>query len=73
MDCPTRIIQCHAHRARALLCEQREHAAPDAASRKEWIELAIEWHWLARTVQATKTSALLSRREGPVPRTASSE
>jgi hypothetical protein len=44
----TRIYHSDAHRARAILCEQREHEAPDTTSRREWTELAIEWHLLAR-------------------------
>jgi hypothetical protein len=43
-----RNCQSDAHRARAVLCEHREHDAPDADSRREWTELAIEWHLLAR-------------------------
>jgi hypothetical protein len=37
-----------AHRARAALCEHREHEVPDADRRREWTELAIEWHLLAK-------------------------
>jgi hypothetical protein len=35
------------HRARAILCEVRSREAPDAATRLEWDEIAIEWHALA--------------------------
>jgi hypothetical protein len=52
----TRIYQSETQRARAMLCEQREREAPDATSRREWTELAIEWHLLGR---ASQTSALL--------------
>jgi hypothetical protein len=34
-------------RARALACEQNARAAMDAALRKEWEQLAIEWHIMA--------------------------
>jgi hypothetical protein len=48
MDHPAaRIYRPDAHRARALLCEQREHDAPYVTGRQEWTELAIEWHLLA--------------------------
>jgi hypothetical protein len=51
MDHPTaRIHKSYAHRARAILCEQRAHQALDANSRREWTELAIEWHLLAGEV-----------------------
>jgi hypothetical protein len=56
MDNPARIYQYYAHRARALLCEQREHEAPDAASRREWTELATEWHLLASAAASDEKS-----------------
>ena len=35
------------HRARAIVCELRSREAPEVVTRKEWTELAIEWHALA--------------------------
>lgn len=34
-------------RARALACEQNARSAMDAALRREWEELAIQWHLMA--------------------------
>lgn len=35
------------YRMRALFCEQRAKRAPDAVTRQDWEDLAIEWHALA--------------------------
>ena len=44
-----RNFQSDAHRARALLSERRAEEASDAATGREWREIAIEWHLLATT------------------------
>jgi hypothetical protein len=48
---PQRIFQSEVHRARAVVCERRALEAPDAKTKAEWTELAIEWHLMA-TVNA---------------------
>lgn len=45
------------HRARALLCESRGGQVSDAATRREWVELAIEWHALANAAARLMGSA----------------
>jgi hypothetical protein len=40
------------HRLRAIQCEQRAREAPDAASKREWEELAVEWHLMANLAAA---------------------
>jgi hypothetical protein len=44
---PHRIFQSDVHRARAIICERRAIEAPDAKTKAEWTELAIEWHLMA--------------------------
>jgi hypothetical protein len=44
---PHRIFQSDVHRARAVVCERRAAEAPDAKTKAEWTELAIEWHLMA--------------------------
>jgi hypothetical protein len=44
---PHRIFQSEVHRAKALVCERRALEAPDARTKAEWTELAIEWHLIA--------------------------
>jgi hypothetical protein len=51
-----RIFQSEVHRARAVVCEQRALEAPDAKTKAEWTELAIEWHLIA-TVNAKDVKA----------------
>jgi hypothetical protein len=36
------------HRLRAVLCDQRASKATDPQLKRDWAELAIEWHLLAR-------------------------
>jgi hypothetical protein len=48
---PHRIFQSEVHRAKAVVCERRAIEAPDAKTKAEWTELAIEWHLMA-TVSA---------------------
>jgi hypothetical protein len=35
------------YRTKALLCEQRAVEATDPTSKRDWEELAIEWHTMA--------------------------
>lgn len=35
------------YRLRALACEERARHTPDPIIKKEWEDLAIEWHLLA--------------------------
>jgi hypothetical protein len=35
------------YRAKALVCEQRAIEVSDSASKRDWHELAIEWHTMA--------------------------
>ena len=35
------------YRTKALLCEQRVVEATDPTSKRDWEELAIEWHTMA--------------------------
>jgi hypothetical protein len=35
------------YRAKALDCEQRAREASDPTSKRDWEELAIEWHTMA--------------------------
>jgi hypothetical protein len=53
---PTRIFQSEVHRARAVVCERRALESPDAKTKAEWTELAIEWHLMA-TVNAKDEKA----------------
>lgn len=41
------------YRSRAVACEQHVRTAPDMATRKEWQELAIQWHLLASAAAET--------------------
>jgi hypothetical protein len=46
--------QSNVYRLRAVACEQRSKQTADPTVKKEWDELAIEWHLLANIVaQAT--------------------
>jgi hypothetical protein len=55
---PQRIFQSEVHRARAIVCEQRALEAPDAKTRAEWTELAIEWHLMATVNSKDEKSAI---------------
>jgi hypothetical protein len=35
------------YRIKALMCEQRATEVSDPASKRDWAELAIEWHTMA--------------------------
>jgi hypothetical protein len=35
------------YRAKALVCEQRAFEASEPTSKRDWQELAIEWHTMA--------------------------
>jgi hypothetical protein len=39
--------QTDMYRAKALACEQRARDTSDPASKRDWEELAIEWHTMA--------------------------
>jgi hypothetical protein len=39
--------QSDKYRAKALACEHRAKEASDPASKRDWEELAIEWHAMA--------------------------
>jgi cell division protein FtsL len=49
MNVQIRLFQSDTHRARALLSEERARSANDKLIKREWQELAIEWHLLAST------------------------
>jgi hypothetical protein len=49
MNYQTKLAQSDLHRSRALLSEGRARAANDKLIKREWEELAIEWHLLATT------------------------
>jgi len=40
-------IRTDMYRAKALDCEQRAREASDPTSKRDWEELAIEWHTMA--------------------------
>jgi hypothetical protein len=47
----SKLLQSEILRTRAILCEDRSRAAKEADVRREWQELAIEWHLMStRTV-----------------------
>jgi hypothetical protein len=39
--------QSDMYRAKALACEERARHASDPTSKRDWEELAIEWHTMA--------------------------
>ncbi len=41
------------YRTKALLCEQRAIETTDPASKRDWEELAIEWHTMANFAAST--------------------
>jgi hypothetical protein len=45
--------QSKVYRLRAVTCEQRAGRVTDPALKREWEELAIEWHLLAKTAHAS--------------------
>jgi hypothetical protein len=45
--------QSQVYRLRAVTCEQRAGQVTDRALKREWEELAIEWHLLAKTAHAS--------------------
>jgi hypothetical protein len=49
MNGQTRLFESDNHRARALLSEERARSANDKLIKRDWQELAIEWHLLATT------------------------
>jgi hypothetical protein len=49
MNLQARLFQSELHRSRALLNEERSRSTNDPAVKREWEELAIEWHLLATT------------------------
>jgi hypothetical protein len=46
------------HRTRALQCEARAHEATDATVKRDWQEIAIEWHLLATTTANQEMSQI---------------
>jgi hypothetical protein len=49
MNRQTSLFQSDLHRSRALLSEDRARSTNDQLVKREWEELAIEWHLLATT------------------------
>jgi hypothetical protein len=43
----------HVYRMKALACEQQASDASDPTSKRDWEELAIEWHAMANPAART--------------------
>jgi hypothetical protein len=72
MNRQIRIFQSDTHRARAILNEYRASQEPDASIKREWAELAIEWHLLATTTandEMSRVSWLPHRSSSGLPQT----
>lgn len=61
----TRTFQSDWHRTRALQCEKRAHEATDTIVKRDWQEVAIEWHFLATTTADQEMSQIDLVRSGP--------
>jgi hypothetical protein len=53
-----KILQSDWHRTRALQCEERAQEATDAAVKRGWEEVAIEWHLLATSTANQEMSQI---------------
>jgi hypothetical protein len=38
-------------------CLRRSEAASDRLTRAEWVDLSIQWHWLARQLEPDQSAA----------------
>jgi hypothetical protein len=55
------------YRIKALMCEQRATEVSDPASKRDWQELAIEWHTMANFAARADGEADVIEVAGPYP------
>jgi hypothetical protein len=51
------------YRAKALACEHCARETSDPTSKRDWEELAIDWHTMANFAARAEEDAALKRRE----------